>query len=127
MTNALIFTERITIIRPRMVRGEYGGLEEDWDNPEEIEFPHAVSVQPVESIEDTDGRSHFISDRWRVFTEPPHLIEELRPTDRVRVDTWGQVLWGVARPLHWRTAVLPHSEFDLEEIRGTDRAGGRRI
>lgn len=126
MTASLIFTERITIIRARMVPGEYGGLVEDWDQAEEIPYPHPVSVQPVTSTEDADGRAHLVTDRWRVFTKPPHLIEKLRPTDRIRVDTWGEVLWAVARPLHWRTAILPHSEFDLEVIRGAGQSPGRR-
>ena len=30
----LIFTERVEILRPKRVRGEYGGFVESWDEPE---------------------------------------------------------------------------------------------
>ncbi|EEI16273.1 phage head completion protein [Corynebacterium lipophiloflavum] len=118
----MIFTERITILRARIVDGEYGGKEEDWTNPVEIPVTFPVSVQPVGSEETESAASHQVSDKWRVFSEPPNLIEELRPTDRVRVDTWGGIELDVAaRPLHWRTEFLAHTECDLEVIRGARR------
>ncbi|AIT60164.1 hypothetical protein [Corynebacterium doosanense] len=118
----MIFTENVTIIRARLVRGDYGGQVEDWENPEEIPVGFPVSVQPQQGDEQENGRSHHTVERYRLYTQPPNLLLDLRDTDRIRVDTWGDMQWEVqGKPLHWRTEFLAHSEVDMEVIRGTDR------
>lgn len=116
-----VFTEKITIIRARHVPGDYGGTVEDWDNPEEIPVPFPVSVQPTGGTEDTSHKSHLVTESYRVFTQPPHLLPELKPTDRIRVDTWGTMLWAAGPPEHWRTQYLQHTEFTLGVINGAHR------
>jgi len=119
----VIFTEKITILRARIVPGDYGAEEEDWATPEEIPVGFPVSVQPQQGEEEQDSRSSHTVERYRLYTEPPNLLLELRETDRIRVDTWGDMHWEVkGPPLHWRTEFLAHTECDLEVIRGTNRA-----
>lgn len=115
-----IFTEKITIIRPRRVRGPYGGLEDDWDNAEEIPIDTPVSIQPASSTETDTGRTHGITTKWLGYTEPPNLIERIRSGDRIRVEGWppNTRMWAVAKAYQWRS-ILPHTEFELEEIIGT--------
>ena len=117
-----IFTESITIIRPGRKRGDYGGWDDDWNNPTEIPIDTPVSIQPAGSDEQNSTTSQLITARWNGFTQPPHLIEELKSGDLIRVNNWppGSNMWAVAKAEHWRS-VLPHTEFALEEINGANR------
>lgn len=117
----MIFTERITIIRPRTIPGEYGGTEESWDDPEIIEIDTPVSVQPRGSSEEHTAMSQFVSEVYRLYSEPPTLLLELGENDRVRVEPWGVEMEVKGVPSHWRGELLPHTEADLEVLRGARR------
>lgn len=116
-----IFTEQITIIRARTVPGDYGGTVDDWDNPIEIPVAFPVTIQPQQGSEETTTQSHLVTEKYRAYTLPPHLLLDLKPTDRIRVDTWGKMLWAAGPPEHWRTEKLAHTEFTLEKINGAKR------
>lgn len=117
-----IFTERIEILRPRRVAGEYGGVVEDWDSPVVIPVAAPVSVQQVATAEDESSKSQSINTRWRLYSQPPHLLTELQPNDRIRVIGGVAGTWVVGDPEHWRGPLLPHTEVDLEVYRGARRA-----
>lgn len=115
----MIFNHVISIVRPRRVRSSYGGLTDDWDNPEIIPVMVPVSVQPVSSTEvEGTGRRLSTQSRFRLFTKPPHLLEDVRSTDRIRVEGWARDLDIIGEPGHWRTTILPHSEIELEDRHG---------
>lgn len=114
-----IFTEQVSIIRARIVPGDYGGTQLDWTDPEVIPFENPVSVQPVSSADAEDTqRRHAITATHALYTRPPDLLEELRPGDRVRVTGWPHDLSVEGTPAHWRTEYLRHTEVDLKEIHG---------
>lgn len=118
----MIFSEQITILRPTRVKGEYGGYKESWDNPTEIPVEIPVSIQPVQATEDENHKSESTEEALAGYTQPPHLLEELKHRDRVRIDNWpGQPIYEVdGKPQHWRSLLI-HTEFRLEEINGTTR------
>lgn len=117
----LIFTERVEILRPRRVRGEYGGFVESWDEPEVIPVDTPVSVQQVRTSEDESGGGQMISTRWRLYSQPPSLLTEIKPNDRIRVIGGVGGTWVVGDPEHWRGVLLPHTEMELEVFRGSSR------
>lgn len=118
----LIFTERVEILRPRRIRGDYGGFVESWDDPEVIPVAAPVSVQQVSTSEDETGSSQLVVTKWRLYSQPPYLLDQLETNDRIRVIGGVCGTWVVGDPEHWRGPLLPHTEVDLEVYRGTSRA-----
>lgn len=114
-----IFTDRVSIVRAGVKPGDYGGTEQDWGHPEVIEVPNPVSVQPTAStdLEDSPSRQ-AVQATHRLYTRPPDLLDQLQPTDRIRVSGWPFDLDVVGTPAHWRTRALRHTEVDLKEIHG---------
>ncbi|MFW9242846.1 hypothetical protein [Corynebacterium striatum] len=118
----LIFTERVEILRPRRIPGDYGGYTTSWDNPEVIPVAAPVSVQQVSTTEDETRNGQLVSTKWRLYSQPPHILDQLKPDDRIRVIGGVAGTWVVGDPEHWRGPLLPHTEVDLEVYRGTNRA-----
>lgn len=122
----MLFTDRVTILRPGRRPGEYGGTVDDWDAATEVPVPFGVSVQPRSASSDVDPARHTLLSGHVLITQPPHLLDTLRETDRVRVDTQpgrdGRPLVfdvvGDPDRQHFRTPVLPHSEIGIEARNG---------
>ncbi len=117
----LIFTERVEILRPTARTGEYGGTVTDFEHPNVIPVSAPVSVQQVSTSEDEGAKSQLITTRWRLYSQPGHLIEDLKSNDRIRVIGGVGGTWVVGDPEHWRGPLLPHTEVDLEAYRGANR------
>lgn len=114
-----IFTETIAIIRARRIPGDYGGWVDDWDDPEVIPVDAPVSVQPVSTADAEDTpRRNAVTATHAMYSAPPHILDELRDTDRIRVIGWPYDLDIEGRPMHWHTEILPHTEVDLKEHHG---------
>lgn len=115
----MIFSETVSVIRPGRKRGDYGGWEDDWDNPTVIPVDFPVSVQPQSSTAEETTTDRAVTDRFRLFTPPPNLLpDDVTNGDHLQVHSWGVTLRFDGNPLHWRTQILPHTEADLVLVRG---------
>lgn len=113
------FSEQVSIVRARRVPGDYGGWREDWADPEVIPVTVPVSVQPVSTADVVDTpRRHAVTATHALYSLPPHTLDDLRDTDRIRVAGWPYDLDIEGRPQHWRTEMLAHTEVDLKEHHG---------
>lgn len=119
----MLFTDRVTVLRARRVRGPYGGWELDWDDPVEDPVPFGVAVHPRTSSESEDHTRVHLQTGWRLITQPGFHLE-VSATDRIRVesqpgDDGGPLVLHVdGAPAHFRTPILPHTEIDLEVRNG---------
>lgn len=116
----MAYTTRIDILRPREVESRYnpGDYTLDYDDPEVIPVPTRVSLQPVASKEQADGRMSVVTG-WLLST-PVGVDIDLRSTDRVRAK--GRVLSVLGDVLRFPHPIKPtgvhHVEASLEEVTG---------
>lgn len=110
-----MFVDMITIIRPRTVGSRYASKPTlSFDDPERIEVPLPVSVQPRSSSEGDVSRPtlHTV---WQLITQPGQDLD-LRATDRVEVGSLvlsvsGEVhRFPLSGPVHHVEAVLERRE-----------------
>lgn len=114
------FASRIVVLRPAMVGGRYASEPSpDWTvDPERVEVPFLVSVQPVSSSEGSPERP-TVTTRWRLIGPPGRDIA-LRAVDRVEVD--GEAVFSVDGDVgRWRLGPagrVHHVEAALERVEG---------
>lgn len=111
-----MFTDQITILRPREVEKPYASRPTlSFDDPERIEVPFRVSVQPRSSSEGDVSRP-MMQTVWQLIG-PPGRDLDLRATDRVEV---GPVVLSVVGEVHRfpLTGPVHHVEAVLERREG---------
>lgn len=117
-----MYAERVSIVRPTLIDSPYSSQPvEDWDNPVLVPLEAPVSVHPLTSEEDYDGRGSTVTvTGWRLISAPGYLLEDLDQSDRIVVDGWPETFAVDGRPAHWRT-ILPHTEARLQLYEGMGR------
>lgn len=117
----MAYTAEVKILRGQRVESRYNpdGSELDWTDPEVLDVPFRVSLQPASSREQVDGRVSVVSG-WLLITPPARDID-LRSTDRLREVATGRVLEVLGDVLRWphpmRPNLVHHVEATLEEVR----------
>lgn len=112
-----IFSQSITIIRPKWVKSRSGGQREDWSNATE-QLVERVSVQPNTQAEDHDTVGDQRDTSYRVITAPG-VTPDIDGTDRIEYRSTVCLVDGEVA--YWpdpRGEKFDHLEFVIRDIRG---------
>lgn len=113
------YTSTITILRPGVVESDHASEPVlDHSDPERIEVPFLVSMQPMTSTEGPSTRPQVVSGWW--LCTPAGRDLDLRPTDRVEFGSIElEVIGEVGRwPHPIRPGAVHHVEAMLERVVG---------
>ena len=105
------FPHSVSVIRAPLVSDGKGGQRRDW--PAATSTPTSAWVQPVSSIEDTDGQDRIVA-RWRIFLPTG---ADVLSTDRVGFA--GDTYFVDGEVQAWDSASGPHhAEAFLRRVSG---------
>lgn len=115
----MIYTDTVTVVRPRAITDEYSDELTDWAGATRTTVS-GVSVQPLTQTEPPLEHRTVTLSRWRVITDYGVDVDVL-PTDRVELadGTVCEVDGVVARWADLSGGGVDHVEFVVQRIGGS--------